>query len=165
MSTLTVAVLSKYKNPVFVETGTHLGDGLQIALDTGGFEELHSIEKLNNLYQHNRQRYANQPQVKLYLGDSRTELWNIIKDINRPITFWLDAHFTDSPIREELAAIAKHNIKTHKILIDDVRLWDSYGISIEEAKQIILAINPKYIFHRKPNFVKPDDIFAAECVE
>ena len=29
------AVFSKYPNPVFIETGSHTGDGIQFAIDAG----------------------------------------------------------------------------------------------------------------------------------
>lgn len=39
----------KYPNPIWVETGSHHGDGIQQAIDAG-FKELYSIELSHDLY-------------------------------------------------------------------------------------------------------------------
>jgi hypothetical protein len=63
----------------------------------------------------------------------------MIKDINEPITFWLDAHYFPLdmyknknhkiselpgygkvPLIDELNQIKRHSIKSHTILIDDI---------------------------------------------
>lgn len=79
----------------------------------------------------------------------------MIKDINQPITFWLDAHIfpprTDGgkncPLIEELDQIKRHPIKTHTILIDDMHCAGTAAFDFltkEDLIQKIHEINPEY---------------------
>lgn len=143
-------VFKKFPNPVFVETGTYVGDGVQAALDFG-FEEIHSIELGRELYEHCCRRFSGDDRVHIHHGDSATVLGPVISGITRRITFWLDGHFHPygiqrkdnvtksawgkspcdcrdpgkcphwSPLFRELSAIANHVRNDHTILIDDVR--------------------------------------------
>jgi len=101
----------------------------------------------------------------LHCGSSADLLWDIIKSIDEPITFWLDAHYVETPILQELVAIKSHHIKTHTILIDDVRLFGGNGdwgrnISIDTVIQYGLAINNQYNISYEPNFCGPKDILV-----
>ena len=120
-------------NKVFVETGTYKCGGIKAALQAG-FKMVHSIEADQGYYTRARDRYKGHTGVRIWHGDSSAILWEVIKDINQPITFWLDSHWFEkskpektksAPLLDELAAIAKHPIKTHTILIDDRRLIGS----------------------------------------
>lgn len=172
-----IRFLDSFRTLIFVETGSHRGDGIQEALDTGCFDAIyscdispfafgwcsHRFEKLNN-------------RVYLYLNDSRAFLKEVLPSITTKITFWLDAHECgtdrgpgtesgsedDVPLLEELQLIRKHEIKHHNILIDDVRL---FGEGAYPKKETIVAaikrINPKYeiVYYDSPDF--PGDILVA----
>lgn len=147
------------KNRVFVETGTYRGRGILQAIEAG-FEEIHSFENWDKFYKMARKSFKrHRKQVFLHFGDSATELWGVISKIDRPITFWLDAHdatdpkskpfVKNSPLMEELDQIQKHPIKDHIILIDDMDLCGGYMfdyITEDQIKQKILEINPQYKF-------------------
>jgi hypothetical protein len=127
--------LSKYtNNKIFIETGSLVGDGIQRALDAG-FEKVISIECHQGYYETSKERFKDNDNVEVILGDSSKDLYDIIKDIDEPITFWLDAHYMWNdpnqdisnhpgngyvPTYDELVQIEKHPIKTHTILIDDI---------------------------------------------
>jgi hypothetical protein len=130
-------------NDILIETGSHKGDGIQMALDSG-FKEVRSVEVELGFYQMCQSKFAKDSRVKLYHGDTVKLLWGMIKDLNEPMTFWLDAHHGEcgSIIEKELVHIARHPIKTHTILIDDKRLW---GGSYDIVVAAITAINPSYI--------------------
>lgn len=81
----------KYLNDYFVETGTYGGDGILKALNAG-FKNIRSIEYDNNLFNGARRRFIKNQNIKIWNGSSEILLWDMIKDINTPITFWLDAH-------------------------------------------------------------------------
>jgi glycosyltransferase involved in cell wall biosynthesis len=143
-----------YPNPVFVETGSFKGDGIQSALDAG-FESIHSIELSEQYYGICQERFKDNTKVHLYLGDSATKLQEVIKNIDATITFWLDGHFSSgatafgkvaSPLMEELTAIAGHHSNTHTILIDDMRCWNvsDYGFDMADIKKKVLYINEAY---------------------
>ena len=161
--TAATSVFKKYPNPVFVETGTHWGDGVQQALDAG-FEEIYSIEISPELHKMAAHRFRANPNVHLLLADSSMVLDSVIGRINNQITFWLDSHSPEShPLLAELSIIGRHPIKTHTILIDDLRLWTvaENGFDTEVLKQIISRINPDYIFTLDGCADFPNDILVA----
>ena len=163
-STLSVAALNLYPNLVFIETGTYKGGGVQVAINTGIFQEIHSIETHKPFYDMAVEHFKNEKNVCLYYGDSVDLLWGIIEPINTSITFWLDGHQCPDakygkervPIMKELDIIAQHSIKKHKILIDDINLageirddWLGDGwanINVLAIQKAILKINPDYKF-------------------
>jgi len=171
-TTLSKEVLLKYLNPYFLETGTANGDCVKLALEVG-FEKIFSIELDELLQNENIQKYQffiNEGKINLVTGDSLWEMSNIIPFLDKPTTFWLDAHqdfgpkgTKRCPLYEELSAIKYSNIKTHTILIDDMRMlgqWWGEGISIDELKNKILEINPNYKFIFEDGFA-PNDILVA----
>ncbi len=146
--------LPKYSN-VFLETGSYLGHGI-LKAKASGYERIISIEIDTRFYNICKEEY---PYAEIHLGDSADLLWDIIKDINEPITFWLDAHLDKknkgnnkhlAPLMEELEAIKNHPIKTHTILIDDLNCWyekDNHwhtGFDTYDLIDKLLEINPKY---------------------
>ena len=112
--------------------------------------------------------------IQMYKANSKYELYNIIKDINCPITFWLDSHWsgvanigcdpeTLCPILYELEQIKHHPIKTHTIMIDDIRLMDNihFPVTLEEITKKILEINPNYIIKYYDDYTAKKDILVA----
>jgi hypothetical protein len=159
--------LLKFPGRVFVETGTNMGDGVALALECG-FERVISIELSDHYYEAASKRFANDHRVKLLCGDSALALAPAIRDIDEPITFWLDGHAVPGmpqtptnvcPIFWELAGIGQHHIKTHTILVDDVRCFGTdvlNNITIGEVQKAIRAINPAY------EFAFEGDVLAAQ---
>lgn len=160
------------KNSIFVETGSYWGDGIQVALDTG-FDKIISLECNEIYYNHCLNRFSNQKNVQLYLGDSSVDLFDIIKDIDEPVTFWLDAHFMCNdpeqnldnhpgkgkiPLIDELAQIKNHHLNNHSILIDDIDplsnlsplgefpATGSIETQLDNLKKVISDINENYHF-------------------
>lgn len=162
----------KFPNRFFVETGSYEGEGISQAVNAG-FAEIHSIELSELFYAKCQERFKNQSNVHLWLGDSGVILQNIISTISEPITFWLDGHWsgeptargkTNTPILEELNAIQRHPIKTHIILIDDVRCFGQ-----EEFDYIKLSGIIRKIFEINRNYKityarghKHNDILVAQ---
>ena len=171
-------LFERHLSAVFIETGSYMGDGIQAALDAG-FETVYSIELSESLYIYCRGRYGYYPGVYLVNGDSAIELGNILKDIHVPVTFWLDGHYSggatvmgmvDSPLLQELDIIARHKIKTHTIIIDDLRCWtmESHGFNVQTLIERISLINTDYWFvyedGRDRNLViYKNDILVAKC--
>lgn len=162
----------KYPNNILVESGTYQGDGIQDALDAG-FKNVISYEIAPQLFLQANNRFRNNPNVLIYMKPSQT-MFDEIKDINEPITFWLDGHYSTGnsattfyqvycPLLLELDQIAKHHIKTHTILIDDVRYFghpDFNYITKQEVIDKLLAINPNYQI-RYENGVIENDVMVA----
>lgn len=168
-------IFKDYPNKVLVETGSYRGDGVQAALQAG-FKRVISIDNDPQAIQFciNRFDLILRPdeRVEMICSDSGVVLWDIIKDIDMPITFWLDAHWQFIgpeprgpylfPLLKELGHIAKHPIKDHTIIIDDWHIFypDRVGYSKEDIKQMLLAINYEYKFTHVDNPVK-DGILVA----
>lgn len=147
-------VLRQYTNAVFVETGTFEGAGVATAISCG-FDEIHSIELHRPFFDSCSARFSEDSNVYLHLGDSGVCLWDIIKAIDRPITFWLDGHIEVGvphgiqpiPILAELEQISRHPIKSHTILIDDRRVMGTnvwFGITEKEVIEGAMKINSAY---------------------
>lgn len=144
---------SAYLNKYFVETGTFGGDGIAKAL-AAGFQYVRSIEFDKAIFTGACRRFTNYPNVKIVQGSSANQLWNLIKDIEAPITFWLDAHIypplsegKNCPLIEELEQIRQHPIKNHTILIDDMHCAGTAAFDFltkEDLIAKILEINPDY---------------------
>ena len=106
------------------------------------------------------------------------------------MTFWLDGHYHPAgknrldntgnfewgnskedddwtPVFRELQAIAKHPVKNHNILIDDMREFvkPCYGnVSKKDLEAAILKINPNYKFKYYDGVVE-EDVLAAYIEE
>lgn len=121
----------RYPYNIFIETGTFQGEMVEAMRRR--FKKIYSIELARSLYDKAREKFAKYPHINLLYGDSAVELPKILKDINEPAIFWLDAHYsggetarggTNTPIESELCSIFSHPIKNHVILIDDAGDFD-----------------------------------------
>lgn len=156
-------VAEKYLNPVFVETGSWVGEGIQTALSVG-FQKVISVELSEKYHNLCKERFKGESRVNLWLGDVELVLWDMIKDIDIPITFWLDAHESGGdtacgihgdPLSEELDIIKRHHRKDHIIMIDDLR-----GNRNPEMEKKLLEINPNYQFSFEDGYVTNDVLVA-----
>jgi hypothetical protein len=155
--TLPKDTLLKFPNRVFVETGTNNGDCVALALECG-FARVVSLELSEHFYRLAFDRFKDDQRVSILHGDSATMLAGAIRHIKEPITFWLDGHYVPGhaltapgpcPVLSEILAIGSHAIKTHTILVDDVSCFGTPvldGITIDDVRQAISAINPAYEF-------------------
>jgi hypothetical protein len=169
--------LKKYINPVFVETGTYMGNGIESAL-SAGFEEIFSIEISPTFHKKATARFQKQikqGKVNIILGDSSVCLTSILEKLHYRATFWLDAHFSggdtgkgskDVALLEELDAISKHPIKDHTILIDDVRLFgtkqgeDWSGVTLCQVLEKLKTIDESYQISYENGVVERDVLVA-----
>lgn len=108
-----------------VETGTYQGQSTQWgALN---FDEVDTVDIDEGYVHHAMLRCDGLENIRFRLGDSRKVLPGILKTLNEPALFWLDAHNAggifgdgpdDCPILEELMAVLCSPYR-HAILIDD----------------------------------------------
>jgi len=117
----------------YIETGTYLGNGIRDVLNN--YEYIHSIELADKWYQHNVEQFKNNSNVKMYLGDSKKFLPELLDNINEPVTLYLDAHYSggttafgeeEVPLLFELE-ILKNRKYNDIIIIDDCRLLGKTG--------------------------------------
>lgn len=150
----------KGENRILVETGSYRGDGIAAALDAG-YERVFSMDINSDCTTFCRNRFdlyrSPDPRMQLITGDSATSLWDLIKDIDHSITFWLDSHWqmiegegsgeNPWPLLKELGQIRKHPIKTHTIIIDDILILthpETTGWDLALIMEYLIMINPKY---------------------
>tara|TARA_Y100000590_G_C15424204_1_gene902581 strand:+ start:18 stop:653 length:636 start_codon:yes stop_codon:yes gene_type:complete len=122
----------KHNLNILVETGTYYGD--MIAALKNDFKHIYSIEFSKNLYEKAIYRFKSIKSIYLIHGDSAHEIGKLLKKINEPALFWLDAHYSagiteksnnDTPILDELNHILSSNVDKHVIIIDDARCFGS----------------------------------------
>lgn len=166
-----INVLKKYKSNYFIETGSYLGETIQKAINCG-FEKIYSIELAKFYYEHCIKKFKDNVNVEIIFGNSGDVLDKIISKLEKRGTFWLDGHYSGGqtakgkkkcPIIEELEQIKKSTIKNHILLIDDVRLFGKKEhdfTTIDEVKNKILEINPKYQFKFEDGHIKNDILVA-----
>jgi len=122
------------KTRYYIETGTYRGDGVREVLND--YENIISIELSEKWYQHNVEQFKDQSHVKILHGDSGRVLPVILKDIQEPVTVYLDAHFAgkftahgdeDTPLLAELEVLMSREYDDI-IIIDDIRMLGKSGI-------------------------------------
>lgn len=149
-------VLNKYKNKaeIFIESGTHVGGTVQVAIRMG-FKKIYTVELARHFYEMAIRNFKQYPSVFPIFGDTAVEIPKILANIDEPCLFWLDGHWSkgdtalgpvEVPLYQELDQIKKHNRNDHTILIDDVRLMGNEwkDISLEGVKNKLLQINKNY---------------------
>jgi len=152
-----VKELLEYRNEVFVETGTYLGDTIELVAESEMCNEIRTIELSPYYYDMVIQRLKSKENIKFYFGNSGIHLSEIIQDIHVPITFWLDACWINvfhvgmeitglCPILEELEQIKHHPIKNHTIMINNLNRMhhDDLRIKRIDVLRKLLDINPEY---------------------
>lgn len=176
-STLKIDILKKYaSNKIYIESGTGDGESVELAL-SAGFDRIITIEAAPRMFELACKRFANNEKVLCILGDSGVVLPEIIRSFKEPITFFLDAHWSigepelpegvnKCPLLDDLIAIRNHSIKTHTILVDDVRYFRGSGIArwgnitIGSIIEIIMQINPDYRISFEDGFCENDVLVA-----
>jgi hypothetical protein len=173
--------LLQYQNDVFLETGTYQGDTINRVANNPTFvpSKIISLELSEVFYEQCKWKFVTQSKIHLHKANSKTDLYNIIKDIPTQITFWLDSHWsgvkdvgcdveTICPILYELDQIKLHPIKTHTIMIDDIRLmnntenrYEGFPITLDDILKKIFEINADYKIQFYDDYIGKDDILVA----
>jgi SAM-dependent methyltransferase len=140
--------LQQYGLKVFVETGTFYGDTLAYMAKTGA--KCFSVELSAALYEKARSRFRGNPAVKLFQGDSRIVLGQIVEPLREPALFWLDGHFSggetargtgDTPVADELEFLLNRpGGERDVVLIDDARCFDG-TCDYPDLAEIILRVS------------------------
>jgi hypothetical protein len=181
-----IHLFQKYRSNFFIETGSFMGESIAMALQCE-YPNIRSVEIDEQRWQNCLIKFHNYPQVQLYCGSTEDKLWEMIKDIHEPCTFWLDAHFSPTPagnepkshqncpLLDELDIIKRHPIKNHTIMIDDIRCCDTNDftwqnkdgtiggvISRSVLEHKLLEINPNYKLTYEHSW-EPFDILVGKA--
>jgi hypothetical protein len=166
MGKFRIRTLKKYADAaeyeVAVETGTLFGDSaLRLSKY---FPRVYTIEINRELYERASARFKNNARIRVLFGDSKLVLRELVKDIQRPCLFYLDAHFSGDhatnwkesrwrgyrvdtghagdrptaenqvPLFEEIQAIHDGLKSKCLIYIDDVDEFDENGAGLKDKK-------------------------------
>lgn len=115
-----------------VETGTYLGD--TAAKLATLVQKVFTVELDPERHTLAVERFANDPVVRVYGGDSRTFLRELTQEPRCPlqrVLFYLDAHwFHNLPLKDEVAWIVRH-WRRSVILIDDFQVPGDDGYAYD----------------------------------
>lgn len=159
-------VISQYQQTygynILIETGTYKGD--MVEAQKTRFGKIISIELCRPLFEKATKRFKKDNNVSIVYGDSGKILPEILPDIQQPVIFWLDGHYSEgvtakgdkeTPILEELNAIFELSPFRHVILIDDARLFigDDNYLDIKDLIYFIKVRNKEYSVEIKHDII------------
>ena len=151
-----IQYIKEFSPDVFIETGTYKGKMVYAVMPY--MDQIYSIELSETHYQNARKRFAGYPDIHIHQGQSGEVLPKILKTIDQPCLFWLDAHYSggstakgdmETPIMQEMECILNHSqVEKHVILIDDARCFvgENDYPSLESLKKLIHEAHPDWIF-------------------
>jgi len=119
---------------IFIETGTFRGDTPWYFRNA--FSKIFSIEVQPQLAELASERFKDLSHIRIVEGDSAKKLAEIVQEIDAPVLFWLDGHYSagitgrgenDCPIWDEMNAIIGKVPHPFSIFIDDARSFNGSG--------------------------------------
>lgn len=167
--------IQKFSPAVFIETGTYKGKMVYAVQPY--IKEIYSIELSETYCKKARQKFAGYPDIHILKGQSEQILPKILKDIDKPCLFWLDAHWSggstakadiETPIMQEMQCVLNHlKAEEHVVLIDDARCFTGENDypTVESLKQFILNIHSNWIFEVKDDIIRTHSGRTGEQVE
>ncbi len=134
----------KFALKTLVETGTYYGE--MVAAMKGHFDRIYSIEFVPALAERATRKFARYQHVRIFCGDSRVVMPEVLALLSAPALFWLDAGYygwvgkqgDQQRLSAELEMILSHPYP-HVILLDDARgLTGRDGIpSVSDVKSYV----------------------------
>jgi len=135
---------------VLIESGTFEGEMARKCRHA--FGRIVTIELDKGLAERAARRLARYPNIQVLQGDSATVLPRVLAGVNEPALFWLDGHYSgtgtargasDTPLAQELQAIAGHGVRGHVVLVDDARLLGTGDYpALDEIRRMAAAFQP-----------------------
>lgn len=164
--------LFKRKTVGFIETGSHVGFGIELAIRSG-FDEIYSIELTDHYYQFCVDKFSGNGRVNIIHGDSFYELEKLLNNHNKPFTYWLDGHYSgddtgngvkESPLLKELEVILSRGVDGELIYIDDMRIYREFDneLNIVSILNIINKYRPDSKIWSEPSPLDENDILCIE---
>ena len=133
-----------------VETGTYYGE--MVAAMRRHFDRIYSIEFVPELAERAQRKFAHDPHIKIFCGDSRVVMPEVLSLLTGPALFWLDAGYygwvgkqgDQQRLSAELEMVLSHPFQ-HIILLDDARgLTGRDGIpSVDDVKDYVESKFPE----------------------
>jgi hypothetical protein len=151
-----IEYIKKFSPEVFVETGTYKGKMVYAVMPY--IHQIYSIELGENHYQNAGKRFAGYPDIHILQGQSGEVLPQILKILDKPCLFWLDAHYSggstakgdmETPIMQEIECILNHpQVAKHVVLIDDARSFvgENDYPTLEAIEKLIRKTQSNWVF-------------------
>lgn len=153
----------------FVETGTYIGETVRSVQPY--FENVHTIEISDYLYDRFFKEHPEYQNVTVHLGDSVKVIPELLEkfDENQKCVFWLDGHYShgctskgdkDVPLLEECKSIDElYKPDEGLVLVDDYRL---FGVTEPEDWSEITVENIRKCFtnFELTEYIHTDDMFC-----
>lgn len=140
----------KFGLKTLVETGTYYGE--MVAAMKGRFDHIYSIEFVPELADRGQRKFARDPHVQIFCGDSRVVMPEVLALLEGPALFWLDAGYygwvgmeiDKQRLSAEMEMILRHPYP-HVVLLDDARcLTGQNGIpTVSDVKSYIESTFPQ----------------------
>jgi hypothetical protein len=140
----------KFGLHTLVETGTYYGE--MVAAMKNRFDRIYSIEFVPALAERASRKFANEKHIRIFSGDSRVVMPEVLALLTGPALFWLDAGYygwvgirtNEQRLSAELEMILSHPYP-HMILLDDARgLTGRDGIpSVADVKAYVESKFPQ----------------------
>src|SRR5579863_9412946 len=140
----------KFGLRILIETGTYYGE--MVSAMKSQFDAIYSVEQNPELAARAKKEFSKFHDIKIIQGDSQTALPELLKSLDKPALFWLDAGYygwsgeqgDKKRLGVELDAILRHEINGHVILMDDAHGLNGQNgaLTIEEVTKKILTDFP-----------------------
>lgn len=116
----------KFGLKTLVETGTYYGE--MVAAMRRRFDRIYSVEFVPELAARAQHKFAGESHIRIFCGDSRVVMPEVLSLLPGPALFWLDAGYygwvgkqgDQQRLSAELEMILSH-LYQHIILLDDAR--------------------------------------------
>jgi hypothetical protein len=151
----------KFGLNTLVETGTYYGE--MVAAMKNRFDCIYSIESVPALAERAARKFANEEHVRIFCGDSRVVMPEVLALLKGPALFWLDAGYygwvgirtNEQRLSAELEMILSHPYP-HVILLDDARgLTGRNGIpSVQDVKTYVESKFPQRMVEVKYDIMR-----------
>jgi hypothetical protein len=152
-----------YKLGTFVESGTYLGG--TVAFMRRYCRQVYSVEFQPRLAKAAQERFAGDPTIRLFEGDSSKLMPGIVAELREPSLFWLDGHFAPGTARDgevacptlgEISAVLADTRFAHVVLVDDACDFRGEGgyPTLSELRQFVLSARPSATLEVKDDIVR-----------
>ena len=158
----------RYQLRALVEAGTYYGE--MVSAMRRHVERIYSIELDPPLARRAIAKFARLPNITILEGDSLRLIPQLLRTIDAPTLFWLDAGYYGwagvvgeiGRLAAELEAILRHHVQGHVILIDDARGLDGRNgaLTVDALQRHIAAEYPDRAFEVKHDIVRITPIAA-----
>ena len=159
-----VEYIKNYSPEVFIETGTYKGKMVYAVMPY--IKRIYSIELDTTHYQNARKRFTGYTDIQILHGQSGEILPQVLKNIDKPCLFWLDAHYSggstakadmETPIMQEIECILKHPlVSKHVVLIDDARCFTGSNDypTLNALEEFIKRTCPDWTFNVENDIIR-----------